>query len=103
MQITGEADMPVAKEILEAPDRSAAILATSWLDDYLTVAIRTKLLDDKDTANKLFKPSGPLGSFVTKSELGYLLKLYSKDSRDDLIQISGVRNMFAHWTKTVDF
>jgi len=103
MQITGESDLPIAKEIHAAPDRSAAILATSWLDDYLTTAIRTKLLDDKDTANKLFKPSGPLGNLVPKAELGYLLKLYSKESRDDLIHIAGIRNMFAHWTKTVDF
>jgi hypothetical protein len=73
MQITGETDLPVAKEIYAAPDRSAAILATSWLDEYLTMAISSKLLDDKDTANKLFKPSGPLGNLVPKAELGYLL------------------------------
>jgi hypothetical protein len=103
MQITGEVDLPIAKEIYAAPDRSAAILATSWLDEYLTVAIKTKLLDDKDTANKLLKPSGPLGNLVPKAELGYLLKLYGKETRDDLIHIAGIRNMFAHWTKTVDF
>jgi hypothetical protein len=103
MQITGEHDLPVVKEVMAGPDRSAAILATSWLDDYLTAALKSKLLDDKDTANKIFKPSGPVGAFVTKAELGYLMKLYSKESRDDLINIGGIRNMFAHWTKTIDF
>jgi hypothetical protein len=103
MQIPGEQDIPVADEIAKAPDRSAAILATSWLDEYLTAAIRSKLLDDKDAAHKLFKPSGPIGAFAAKAELGYLLKLYGKKTRDDLGQITGIRNMFAHWTKTIDF
>jgi hypothetical protein len=103
VQIPGQDDLPIAQEIYPAPDRSAAILATSWLDEYLTAAIKSKLLEDKDTANKLLKPSGPLGAFATKAELGYLLGMYSKQSRDDLIHISGIRNIFAHWIKTVDF
>ena len=61
------------------------------------------MLDDKDTAHKLTKPSGPCGALGTKAELGYLLKLYSKESRDDLVHISFIRNSFAHWTKTIDF
>lgn len=103
MQIPGEDDMPVAREISQATDRSAAILATSWLDEYLTTALRSRLHQDRDTANKLFKPSGPLGALTTKIELGYLLEFYNKETRDDLIHISGIRNLFAHWTKTIDF
>jgi hypothetical protein len=103
MQITGEADIPIAKEISNAPDRSAAILATSWLDEYLTKAIKSRLLDDTDTTHKLLKPTGPIGALANKAELGYLLRLYSKEARDDLVHISGIRNMFAHWTKPIDF
>lgn len=66
MQITGSIDVPVAKEVNEASDRGAAILATSWVDDYLTAAIKSKLLDDENTTSKLFKPSGPLGGLESE-------------------------------------
>jgi hypothetical protein len=103
MQIAGTQDIPVTDEIYMATDRGAAILATSWLDDYLTAAIKSKLLNDKDTIKKLFKPSGALGSLGVKADIGFLLRLYSKKTRDDLHHIAGIRNLFAHWSKTIDF
>ncbi len=103
MQIAGAHDVPVTDEIFKATDRGAAILATSWLDDYLIAAIKSKLLDDKDTIKKLFKPSGALGGLSVKTDVGFVLKLYGKETRDDLHHIAGVRNLFAHWSKTIDF
>jgi hypothetical protein len=92
--IVEPADMPISKEVQNSPDRSAAIVATS---------IKSRLLKDSDVTNKLFKPSGPMGGFAAKVELGYLLNIYTKETRADLLTMADIRNMFAHWTKTVDF
>jgi hypothetical protein len=101
--IVEQADMPISKEVQNSPDRSAAIVATSYAEDKLTVAVKSRLLKDSDITNKLFKPSGPMGGFAAKVELGYLLNIYTKETRADLLTMADIRNMFAHWTKTVDF
>jgi hypothetical protein len=64
IQIYDPAEHPIAEEIHKAPDRSCAIIAVAFLDEKLTAAIKFKLLPDTDTAKKLFRASGPIGSYL---------------------------------------
>ena len=81
-------------------DRVAVIVSAALLDEGLTAAIQTKLHKDKAVIEKLFRPSGPLGSFSSKIDLGFAMGLYSKEIYADLVTIKNIRNEFAHGTKT---
>jgi hypothetical protein len=103
IQVYNPAEYPLAEEIHNAPDRICAVLAVAFLEEKLTAAVKSRLLKDDDTLKKLFKPSGPLGPYATKTELAYLLKLFSMQTRNDLLVLGEIRNSFAHWTKLIDF
>lgn len=84
-------------------DRATAIVAASFLETDLRNAIEARLLKDENLINKLLKPTGPLGPFQTKAELAYLMGIYDAGIRDDIIEIAGIRNMFAHNVKPLKF
>lgn len=103
MQLPDQADFPIIQEILQEKDRGAAVVAGGFLEAKLSQLIRAALRDDKDTARQLLKPTGPLGSYGTKVLLGYMLRLYRKETRDDLTLIGEIRNRFAHRPEPLTF
>lgn len=103
MKIRDDKDKELFKEMLGESDRAAAIVAVAYLEDRLTKAIKANLRDDDDAANRLLKPTGPIGPLGNKLLLGYLMRLYTKEFRDDLSIFAEVRNMFAHWDRPVHF
>jgi hypothetical protein len=103
MQIPEQADFPIIQEILNERDRGAAVVAGGFLEAKLTDAIKTCLRDDPDTARQLLKATGPLGAFGNKALLGYMLRLYRKETRNDLILIGEIRNRFAHTPEPITF
>ena len=103
IQVYDPSQHGLALEMHNAPDRVSAILGVAFVEEKLTEAIKSRLLNDKDAASKLFKPSGPIGAYASKVELGYLLGLYKKETRNDLLILGEIRNSFAHWTKLIDF
>jgi len=94
---------PTFKELTSLSDRTAAIVAAAQVDDALSDFIRSRLLSDKDTTHKLFKPTGALGAFGTRADLAYLMGLINPEDRDDLYLIAEIRNRFAHWAKPASF
>jgi hypothetical protein len=103
MQVPEQEDFPIIKEIILERDRGAALIAAGFLEQKLTEAIRACLRDDKDTARQLLKPTGPLGALGNKALLGYMLRLYRKETRDDLVVIAEIRNRFAHVPEPLTF
>jgi DNA-binding MltR family transcriptional regulator len=103
--ISLSADEHSAIEDMEATksDRAAAIVAAALLEERLAEAIKTKLHREKEVVERLFRPSGPLGSFSAKIDLGFLMGLYSKDAHADLVAIKEIRNEFAHRLRTKNF
>jgi hypothetical protein len=112
----GELDMPVEilsyrnqdekdahAEIDTSTDRAAAIVSAAFLDDRLAAALKARLHHNKNITDKMFDPSGPLGSFSAKIDLAFLIGMFTKDSIDDLHIIRNVRNEFAHKLKTKTF
>jgi DNA-binding MltR family transcriptional regulator len=77
-------------------DRGTALVATAWLDDALEVRIRAAFRPDKGTADDVFRPDGPLGSFAARIKIAYLLDLIEPFARKDLDCIRRIRNDFAH-------
>ncbi len=98
-------DLEIVKEIEnpELPDRLVAIVATAFLDERLKSRIEGWLVADRDAARKLTKPSGPLGSFGPRVDVGYSLGMYGKVVRDDLLKVGELRNAFAHSASKVTF
>jgi hypothetical protein len=91
------------REISGVSDRAAAILAAAYLERRLTEAIRAHLQEDKSAFEQMFGVGKPLGALSLKANIGYLLKLYTKRFRDNLLVIAKVRNKFAHHDQFVDF
>lgn len=87
----------------ESP-RAAAVLAATWLEDILRLALLYKMrtLSDEDE-DRLFLGTGPLSSFSTKIQLGYALSIYGPKSRHDLDSIREIRNAFAHVRAPISF
>lgn len=81
-------------------DRAAVIVCAALLEDGLTRAIQSTLHRDKAVLEKLFRPSGPLGSFSAKIDLAFAMGLYSKEIHKDLVTIKNIRNEFAHGLTT---
>ena len=76
-------------------DRGAAILAASFVENYLGNFLRSKTHDD-GIAKTLFGPVGPLSSFSQRIAVAYTFKFIEKRLYVDLTAIREVRNHFAH-------
>jgi hypothetical protein len=102
--ITGDDSyLPIIKEINEAPDRSAAIVAVAFIEMRLTALIKQRMIDDAAVKDRLLGRDGAIGQFAVKADLGYLFGLYSEDVKDDLKTLANVRNAFAHQPDQVCF
>ena len=87
-------------EITEQTDRGAAIVAFSYLEDTLTKAIQSHLLNRKYKGeiirNTLFRGAGPLATFSARRRLAYLLGFFGPKTYNDLERLAHIRNEFAH-------
>jgi DNA-binding MltR family transcriptional regulator len=88
---------------LRDTERGAALSMVSALEVALTNEIKASIEQDNALHQEMFRDGGPLGNLGTKIKLGFLLKLYSKDTMDDLGRIARIRNLFAHELDAHDF
>jgi hypothetical protein len=88
----------------EQNQRGAAILLACNTEIGLRYAIKRHLvpIEDEDTERTLFH-SGPLRSFDAKIRMGYVMRLYGDQTRNNLDCIRFVRNAFAHATIPISF
>ncbi|MBI3918498.1 MAG: hypothetical protein HY322_16010 [Betaproteobacteria bacterium] len=76
-------------------DRGAAILAGSFAEHALGTFL-THRVKDKNVAEKLFGPVGPLSSFSQRIAVAYAFDLISPTQYKDFESIRQARNHFAH-------
>jgi DNA-binding MltR family transcriptional regulator len=102
--------MAILHEMENASDRSAAIVAGAFLENYLALAIMSRMRsfsdsdnDDRRVKKQVFENTGPLTTFAAKISVGYALDLYGKRPREDLHLIRDVRNHFAHTMEPCEF
>jgi len=83
-------------QIESSPDRIAGIVAAAFVEDRLTTALKSRLHQEEALLERMFRSSGPLGSFAAKIDLACLVGLCSKGAYQDLNAIRRIRNEFAH-------
>jgi len=77
--------------------RTVAIMAAAYIDDYLGMAVRTKLPGlNSPLKEKLFGTYGLFSSTAAKIDLARALDIISRNMMADLILINRIRNRFAH-------
>lgn len=96
------------KELDTLPDRAAGIVGATILESRLRNRLKheTPSFTVKDRATlheRMFNPSGPVGSFSAQINLGFMLGLYDEQAWRDLDAIRRIRNDFAHETEIGSF
>jgi hypothetical protein len=91
------------KEIETGSDRAAAVVAGSFVEEHLQIAIQCRMVTHEKIIPEMFRPTGALGSFGTKINLGFMVGLYTELARKELDTIKQIRNSFAHRMETRDF
>jgi hypothetical protein len=89
-------------------DRTIAIVCGSILEARLEDKIKAQLRtphnkDSQIIIDDVFQGFGPLTSFSSQIRLGYLLKLYDYQVREELSSIKWIRNQFAHKKEAITF
>jgi len=83
--------------------RAAGIMWPLIVERRVTALFDLAIRPDEQVKNQLFQPSGALGSYGVKIQLAYLLGWLPKETYDDLVTISKIRNRFAHVIEVKDF
>ncbi|MFT3736914.1 MAG: MltR family transcriptional regulator [Rhodocyclaceae bacterium] len=83
-------------------DRGAAVLAGSYVENYLGIFLKEKMVDPS-LADRLFASEGALSSFSQRIDLAQAFGFLSKVQCDDLHLIKKIRNHFAHHPKEASF
>jgi hypothetical protein len=85
----------VAELTASDSDRVIALLGGAIVEEQLLQSIHLRLRRSS-VQQIIFKPTGSLGGFTPKIDLGYLLHMYEKPQRTAFIGIAEIRNVFAH-------
>jgi DNA-binding MltR family transcriptional regulator len=108
--VTTDEDMAVLAEINRgASDRALGIIAASLVEIHLTKLISKAFVTEAKVGSKetvqerVFRSSGPLGSFSAKIQFAYLMGLISTGVFKDLEIMKEIRNRFAHRTEIGSF
>src|SRR5450759_853097 len=78
----------IIDELSSDSDRAVAIIAGSMIETRLATSILCRTRRDPIIEDRLFQPSGPLGSFTTKIDLAYPVSythLRAHETRHDLV------------------
>lgn len=85
-------------------ERSAVLTLVSLLEGAFQLSLKKRLeRDEKGEHSYLFNPGCPLRDLSSKIKIGFALKMYGPQTRDDLDAIREVRNSFAHSMSLIDF
>ncbi len=77
-------------------DRAAAILAGSFVENYLVEYLKTCFLIADPEIDELFQGFGPMATFSQRIAIAYAVGAFHKSMRDNLRAIKEIRNHFAH-------
>jgi DNA-binding MltR family transcriptional regulator len=95
---------PIIDELRKQTDRGAAIIAATFLDNLLQIALERRFLHlSKDQHKALFGRMAPLSTFSAKIEIAYAAGLFGKSAYNNIQMIRNVRNKFAHKLERLHF
>lgn len=85
-------------------DRACVILTVSFMDELLTLCLRSRLVADHSATDSLFDgANAPFSTFSSKIDLSFRLGILSNRLAKDLHLIRRIRNDFAHNIEGCDF
>lgn len=101
---SSEEEKTFFSEMRGLPDRLAAIMAATPLEDGLQdlILVRMVVLSRRDE-DALFAGEGPLSRFASRIKLAFSLGLIGEKTRRDLDRIREIRNAFAHARRHISF
>ncbi|MBR9904524.1 MAG: hypothetical protein GYB15_12305 [Gammaproteobacteria bacterium] len=80
-------------------DRGITLIVAAHAEACLRRTLEAVLIESKET-DKLFDgPYAPFGSLSGKTQAAFVMGLITKDERDKIDALRGVRNIFAHEVK----
>lgn len=92
------------REIEQQSDRAAAIIAASFLEETLLLALQCVVIEAPAVRKELFEQANsPLGTFGSRITMGHALGVYDDSIRKRLDAVRAIRNVFAHTLKPIDF
>ena len=93
------------KSLSNESDRGVALLAAAELDVNLEETIVCRMRSDlnKEDINLIFGETGFLSSFAAKIRTAYALNFYGQVTKQNLLIISAIRNIFAHSALALNF
>jgi DNA-binding MltR family transcriptional regulator len=98
-----ELDKAIIQEIEAQTDRAAALIATAYLEERLRSALDARTHRHTNVEEKIYRSSGPLGSFSAKIDMALLLGIIEPQVHKFLHTIKDIRNVFAHQAAPRDF
>jgi hypothetical protein len=95
----------IRTELQAQTDRGAAIIGAAIIEDFLTDALKNRLILTADVSRRLFshEANGPLADFSAKINIAFAVGLIEADQRADLHNTRRIRNRFAHTPEPLDF
>jgi hypothetical protein len=96
-------ELAAVKDLDAVSDRAAAIVVATLVDLRLTLAIKSMLQQHEKIFDRMFRTSGPLGSFASKIDLALLMDLITQEAHRDLVNLKNIRNAFAHQLHAINF
>ncbi|MEM8878557.1 MAG: hypothetical protein AAGD23_11905 [Pseudomonadota bacterium] len=95
----------IKDELVNGPDRSAAIMGASLVELSLTRAIAARMvIKSQKQFGELFQDTGaPLATFYSKTLMGRAMGIYGQRVEGFLHTVRRVRNVFAHSPRSFSF
>jgi hypothetical protein len=92
----------IAEALRKETDRSAGILAASFLENHLEQTIRRAMVEGVNV-DQLFKSYAPLSTFSGKIDVAHAFGITSPKTHRALGFVRKIRNHFAHHPKVTSF
>lgn len=91
-------------ELKKESPRGATLIAAAILEEQLRRFLLAYMRNDDEKAVKDFlrEGGGPVGTFMSRAKLAYLLRLFDVEVFTDFEIIAKVRNAAAHFTGATD-
>ena len=77
-------------------DRGITLIIAAHIGECLRRIIESFLIDSKDVKELFEGPYAPFGSLSSKTKAAYVMGLITKEERNRIDAVRGVRNVFAH-------
>ena len=94
--LRSELEVQAVSDLHKLPDRAAAIVGAAIIESQILEILKQELRNGKTFEQFFVNSSGAGSTLAAKLNVLYMLRLISKDAKQDLSCIGDIRNLFAH-------